>query len=141
LESKTMTTRKAACNCGQLHLTCEGAPARISMCHCLECQRRTGSSLGVQARFPRSQVSRIEGKATQYIRVADSGNPITFYFCPVCGSTVYWELKSQPDLIAVAVGAFADPDFPPPEISVWEKRRHAWAELSDKIPLKRNQAQ
>jgi hypothetical protein len=95
----------------------------------------------VQARFARAQVNKIEGNATQYVRVADSGNPITFHFCPICGSTVYWELASQPDLIAVAVGAFADPDFPPPTISVWEKRRHAWAELSDKIPLKKLPAQ
>ena len=136
-----MTTRHAACNCGQLRLTCEGEPVRISICHCLECQRRTGSSHGVQARFASDQVTKIEGKATQYVRVADSGNPITFHFCPICGSTVYWELASQPDLIAVAVGAFADPDFPPPAISVWEKRRHAWAELSDKIPLKKLPAQ
>ena len=38
-----MTTRHAACSCGQLHLVIEGEPARISMCHCLECQRRTGA--------------------------------------------------------------------------------------------------
>src|SRR5260370_14477634 len=38
-----MTTRRAACCCGQLHLTIEGEPSRISMCHCLECQRRTGA--------------------------------------------------------------------------------------------------
>jgi hypothetical protein len=38
-----MTIRRAACSCGQLHLTIEGEPSRISMCHCLECQRRTGA--------------------------------------------------------------------------------------------------
>ena len=38
-----MTTRRAACSCGQLYLTIEGEPSRISMCHCLECQRRTGA--------------------------------------------------------------------------------------------------
>ena len=37
-----MTTRHAACSCGQLHLTIEGEPSRISMCSCLACQRRTG---------------------------------------------------------------------------------------------------
>ena len=38
-----MTTRHAACSCGQLHLTIEGESARISLCHCLACQRRTGA--------------------------------------------------------------------------------------------------
>ena len=50
-----MTTRRAACSCGQLHLTIEGEPSRISMCHCLECQRRTGAVISNQARFRREQ--------------------------------------------------------------------------------------
>lgn len=118
-------TRRASCTCGQLHLTCEGEPVRVSMCHCLACQRRTGSAFGVQARFPRDR-AKVEGRSTVYIRVGDSGNPITFHFCPVCGSTVYWELKQLPDFIAVALGAFADPNFAPPKISVYEARAHRW---------------
>jgi hypothetical protein len=96
------------------------------MCHCLACQRRTGSAFGVQARFPRDKVS-IAGRATRYVRTADSGNQITFHFCPDCGSTVYYQLDQVPDVIAVAVGAFADPAFPAPRVSVYEARRHAWA--------------
>jgi hypothetical protein len=57
-----MTNRRAACSCGQLHLAIEGEPVRISVCHCFECQRRTGSVLSNQARFPREQVT-IAGKA------------------------------------------------------------------------------
>jgi hypothetical protein len=95
------------------------------MCHCLECQRRTGSVFGVQARFPREQV-RIEGDATEFVRVGDEGNRIVFRFCPACGSTVYWTLDDVPDLVAVTVGSFADPDFPAPRFSVWERRRHPW---------------
>jgi hypothetical protein len=44
-----MTTRRAACSCGQLQLMIEGEPSRISMCHCLECQRRTGAVISNQA--------------------------------------------------------------------------------------------
>lgn len=120
-----MITRRAACSCGQLNLTTEGEPIRISMCHCLACQRRTGSAFGVQARFPRDKVS-IEGRSTQYVRAADSSNTITYHFCPDCGSTVYYWLDQVPDVIAVAVGAFADPAFPAPKVSVYESRRHAW---------------
>jgi len=118
-------TRTASCSCGQLSVNCEGEPVRISMCHCLACQKRTGSVFGVQARFPRSQV-KIEGQATRFARPADSGNIVTYSFCPVCGSRVFWELSGTPDLIAVAVGGFADPSFPPPRHSVYESRRHAW---------------
>lgn len=98
---------------------------RISMCHCLACQKRTGSTFGAQARWPRAAV-KLEGHATDYVRIADSGNTLTFHFCPVCGSTVYYQIDHIPDVIAVAIGAFADPSFPAPRFSVYEARKHAW---------------
>jgi hypothetical protein len=121
-----MTNREAACSCGQLLLICQGDPVRVSMCHCLECQRRTGSTFGVQAWFPREQVRLVKGADKSYPRQADSGRVVTFHFCPECGSTVFWEAEQRPDLIAVAVGMFADPDFEGPSLSVWERRRHPW---------------
>jgi hypothetical protein len=127
-----MTDRTAACSCGQLRVICEGAPARVSLCHCLECQKRTGSLFGVAARFPRERVT-IEGRSTTYRRKSDEGNWAGLHFCPDCGSTVWWELEKQPDVIAVAVGAFADPDFPIPARSVYDERRHRWLELPDRI--------
>ena len=126
-----MPTRRASCSCGQLNVTCEGEPVRVSICHCLECQRRTGSIFGAQARFRRDQVVAIEGRAAEYVRTGDDGNRITFRFCPVCGSTLYWGLSGDPDLFAVAVGAFADPKFPKPTRSVYEFRRHPWAPALD----------
>ena len=103
------------------------------MCHCLACQKRTGSVFAAQARFARSQITLIEGRETQFVRVGDSGSPITFHFCPICGSTVYFEMKGEEppftsDFVAIAVGAFADPNFPPPRASVYEARRHAWTQ-------------
>jgi hypothetical protein len=120
-----MVTRRAECSCGQLRLVAEGEPIRLSMCHCLACQRRTGSAFGIQARFPGDRVH-IEGRSTEYVRIADSGEERAFHFCPECGATVYYRLPSAPDVIAVPVGAFADPAFPPPRISVYESRRHEW---------------
>ena len=73
-------TRHAACSCGQLHLTIEGEPSRISMCHRLECQRRTGAVISNQARFRLEQVS-FAGKTTAWKRTSESGNTMT-YFLP-----------------------------------------------------------
>jgi hypothetical protein len=123
------TTRRASCSCGKLEVTCEGEPVRVSICHCLACQKRTGSAFGAQARFERAQVTRIEGPETSYVRTADSGQTATFHFCPSCGATVYYELAAVPGFIAVAVGAFADPQFPAPRVSVYEARRHPWAAM------------
>jgi hypothetical protein len=123
-----MTARHAACSCEHLRLTAEGEPVRISVCHCLACQRRTGSAFGVQARFPVESV-RIEGRFSEYVRISDEGEGRTFSFCPECGATVFWKTESEPETVAVPVGAFADPGFPEPRVSVWEKRRHPWVDL------------
>jgi len=131
-----MTSRRTACSCGQLHLTIEGDPSRISMCHCLACQRRTGAVLSNQARFQREQVG-IAGKSTSWSRTADSGHALTFHFCPTCGSTVYWENDGFPGTVMVAIGNFGDPHFPPPNIAVWEESRHAWVSLPSDTPPKR----
>ena len=130
-----MSTHEAGCACGQLRLVCEGPPARVAMCHCLDCQRRTGSVFGVQAWFPRERVRQPVGKTTSFVRTADSGRIITFSFCPDCGSTVFWVAEQRPDLVAVAVGAFADPAFVPPRHSVWEGRRHPWAAMPGQVDM------
>ena len=129
-----MPTRTASCSCGQLSIACEGDPVRISICHCLACQKRTGSVFGMQARFRKDRVS-ITGETTRYTRDADSGNTVTYSFCPVCGSRVFWELSGFPDVVAVAVGGFADPHFPPPRHSVFESSRHGWTMQPSTLPM------
>jgi len=128
-----MTNRRASCSCGQLNLTIEGEAARISMCHCLECQRRTGAVISNQARFRREQIT-FAGKSAAWTRTAESGNAITFHFCPTCGSTVYWEGQGFPGYVMVAIGTFADPNFPGPTISGWEVSRHLWLTLPPDTP-------
>src|SRR5262245_51270776 len=131
-----MTNRRASCSCGQLNLTIEGEPARISMCHCLECQRRTGAVISNQASFRREQIT-CAGKSTAWTRTAESGNAITFHFCPTCGSTVYVEGQGFPDHVAVPSANSAAPGFPAPTIAVGEESRHSWLELPPGIPQQR----
>jgi len=121
--------RTASCSCGQLKVTCAGEPVRVSLCHCLACQRRTGSAFALTARWPADQVT-IEGLASAYDRVGDEGSTATFRSCPTCGDTVYFTSDAMPAMVAVPVGAFADPSFPPPTITVYGVRRHPWVTLS-----------
>lgn len=94
-----MPTRVAACVCGQLTASCSGHPDLVSLCHCLACQRRTGSTYGIAAFFPRENVI-VAGNAKAYIRSSDSGYTVSFYFCPHCGSTVYWTPERKPEIVA-----------------------------------------
>jgi hypothetical protein len=103
------------------------------MCHCLACQRRTGTAFAVQARFPADRV-RVNGRFREHVRRSDEGREErTFRFCPGCGSTVFYTTGDAPAVIAVPVGAFADPSFPPPTFAVYGSRRHPWVELPDTV--------
>lgn len=125
-----MPNRLAACSCGQLTAQVSGDPVRISICHCLACQRRTGSVFGQQARFYRRDVV-IAGDSTVYVRVGDEGSRVKFHFCPTCGATVYYEPEGLEEFVAIPVGAFADPSFPAPSVSVYEERKHGWVAVPE----------
>ncbi len=120
-----MTTRTATCRCGALRAICEGEPVRVSVCHCLDCQKRSGSAFAAQARWPDDQVT-VTGDYAVWERVADSGHRATYRFCPTCGSTVAYVIEGWPGVTAIPLGAFADPDFPAPAFSVYEHRKHDW---------------
>jgi hypothetical protein len=147
----------AACLCGSLRARVAGVPARVSVCHCAACQRRTGSAFGAQAKWPSEMVT-LAGPRTTYERTCDSGGTVTSSFCSQCGTTVAWEVSGMPGFTVVALGCFttdsdseawvnegevtrsnADDDttvsatesasscFPEPTFSVYESRALPWA--------------
>jgi hypothetical protein len=126
--------REAACSCGQLRVEAAGDPFAISICHCLACQRRTGSAFGMQAGFNADQV-RVAGHHTDYARTSDEADRKVhvFHFCPDCGSTVFSTEPDEPNVVVVMVGAFADPEFPQPTESSYGSRRHPWVVLPSGI--------
>jgi hypothetical protein len=127
-----MPVRTASCSCGQLSATTSADPVRISVCHCLACQRRTGSVFAAQARFPAHSVT-MRGASTQFVRVGDEGGRAAFNFCPFCGATVYYTIEGNDEHIAIPVGAFAEPAFPGPTVSVYEERMHSWVQMPKDI--------
>lgn len=122
-----MNTRFASCTCGQLQIEVTGEPRVVGVCHCLACQRRTGSVFAALASFnvPYS----VRGVATEYTRIGDQGAQFVFRFCPICGSTLYHTEAGNESSVSVAVGAFGDPDFPPPSMSIYDSRKHPWVQL------------
>src|SRR6187551_1151581 len=129
-----MAMRHAACHCGQLRLEVTGEPMAVSICNCLACQRRTGSAFGMQAGYRRDQVQ-VVGNFTDYSRISDEADrkEHVFHFCPDCGSQVFYTEPTEPDLIVVSIGSFADPSFPPPTESGYDSRRHPWIQLPDTV--------
>jgi hypothetical protein len=122
-----MSSRTASCSCGQLRIEVEGEPRGVGVCHCFACQQRTGSIFAAVASF--TTPFKVFGTATEYVRVGDQGASFRFRFCPKCGSTVFHTEEGQTESVSVAVGAFADPHFPAPRVSIYDSRRHPWVQL------------
>ena len=122
-----MSSRTASCCCGQLRIEVEGEPRGVGVCHCLACQQRTGSVFAALASF--AAPYKVSGKATEYVRTGDQGARFRFRFCPVCGTSLFHTEEGYDGSVSVAVGAFADPEFPAPTASVYDCRRHPWVSL------------
>jgi hypothetical protein len=118
----------AQCACGALTVKLKEPSKLVVACHCLACQRRTGAPFSVGA-FYAAEAVEISGTAKEYIHVGNSGRKVLLFFCPTCGSQVYWKPDALPSLIGVSVGAMADPDFPAPVISIFERSKHHWVRI------------
>ena len=123
----TSQTRTAMCSCGQLCIEVQGDPLGVGVCHCLACQRRTGSAFALLATFAAPYM--VSGAVAEYMRIGDQGAMFRFRFCPVCGTNLFHTEEGRSGSVSVAVGAFADPTFPEPEDSIYECRRHPWVGL------------
>jgi hypothetical protein len=126
-----MTRREARCGCGALTVAAVGEPARNSICHCLDCKRRTGAAFSWNATFAEEQVT-IAGESASYSRTSDEGFWGRHHFCPTCGTHMFYAIERRPGMISIPVGAFADPDFPAPTVEVYGERRCPW--LSELAP-------
>ena len=129
-----MSERRATCPCGALAAVVAGDPVRVSICHCLECKRRTGSAFSYNAHWPEDKVS-VSGDIATWRRTTEAGFFCEYDFCPTCGTTVVYRIQRRPGVISIPAGAFADPDFPEPTVSVYGERRHKWCVLATEGPL------
>ena len=124
---------QASCQCGKLTARIDdGAEAFVVACHCIDCQKRSGSPFGEIAYFPVDAVT-IRGEAREYTRPTDAGNTFTSGFCSTCGSTLYGSASKHPDLTGITVGTISDPALPAPMRSIYEQSRHPWIAMPETI--------
>ena len=123
---------QAKCSCGSLCVTVAAEPYAVVICHCRACQMRTGSVLGVGAYFDRAEVE-IEGDAKHFERAVED-RKFHSYFCPECGTSLYWESDLHPTGIGIALGCFEDPAAFTPSRSVWEVSKTDWLHLDSSVP-------
>jgi hypothetical protein len=120
---------KASCQCGQLKVSVPGPTIAVVACHCIDCQKRSGSPFGEAAYYPNEQIG-IEGQSKQFTRPTDAGGTFDQFFCAHCGTTVFMRGTKNPDVTGIPIGLFDTPHEMQPIRSVWEDRRHRWVEIT-----------
>jgi hypothetical protein len=126
-----MVERKATCVCGQLAVSVEGDPYVVNMCHCKDCQKRSGSAFQIGAFFDDSQLISIQGKSKQYERSGSSGGTVNLHFCPNCGVSVFFRATLRPGALGIHGGCFADPEFPAPNRALWTSNKYHWVTVPE----------
>jgi hypothetical protein len=132
---------EGTCHCGYITVEGEADPERVNICHCTDCQTRTGSAFGVSVQVAGSTF-KMTGQPTTYLKTtADSGKPRLQAFCPKCGSQIYSTTPgdgAQPSY-TVRVGMLKQRDQLTPKRQNWFRSARGWVTDLDAIPKNQKQ--
>lgn len=126
---------RGGCVCGAVRFKATGEPLRVTVCHCLWCQRRTGTAFGTEVVFDEAQI-RFEGEEPRrYRHVSDeSGRWLDMEFCGRCGGNMGFTLEAAPGVRTLPAGTFDDPVWIAPDRvkfrHVYLRTKRPWSELS-----------
>lgn len=118
----------ATCCCESLQIEVDGDPSLQVICHCSNCKKRTGSAFGISAYYKDTRITNTIGASSTYRRASESGEQER-YFCPNCGTTLYWTLSRLPGMTGIAGGCFADNPLPAPTVTISVDEKCPWLEL------------
>jgi hypothetical protein len=135
-----MTRREARCCCGACSIQVSGEPEINGLCHCRDCQRRTGSAFGWSVYFPNAAVAAMLGAFRTYSprgkapgTDTNTGDWQERVFCGTCGTTLAWRSADFEGLIGIAGGCFigAEANLPEPTLTVHNETRCGWLGLPE----------
>lgn len=121
-----MSMISGGCQCGAVRFEVSAPPFVAYTCHCRECQRLSSSAFTTCAQFPAESVNIIQGDTRTRVRDTDSGNRLTGWFCPSCGSTVFLQNSARPRIRTVFTGTLDEPETMPVSAHIWMDRAMPW---------------
>lgn len=119
------------CQCGNVQYLIEGDAYRLNVCHCLDCQRQSGSAFGMSLIIKPDSFRLKSGELSKFMTTAASGREKTCAFCPNCGVRIYNMTNA---LMAIKAGTLDDTSRLKPDAHYWMKRRQSWVSLPNDVP-------
>jgi hypothetical protein len=117
------------CHCGQITYEAEVDPAIVTVCHCTDCQRLTGTALRTNIASLPWTFALKSGTPKIYIKTAESGNRRAHAFCPECGAPIYSAApEPNPSTVGLRVGGIDQrAQFEPPRRPGWCRSALLWS--------------
>ena len=122
-----MKTYAGGCSCGTVRFAVRDY-LYVLVCHCDACKKRTGSAFGISVVVSNLDIVSLTGETRIFTRIAETGRPVDYVFCPVCATTIQWKIKKAPDWTIFAGGAFDDIHAMPAAGAMYSERALSWAQ-------------
>ena len=120
------------CPCEAVRFEVIAMPLLVYACHCMECQRWSGSAFSMSMPVASKSFRVVRGQAQPWRRIGASGVQSTYWFCSDCGGRVYGERDARPDLIAIRAGTLDDTSWLRPIAHVYMRSAQSCVQIPDK---------
>ena len=125
--------REGGCSCEAVRYRLTDEPLFVHCCHCLNCQRQTGSAFVINALIEADRVEVTSGEPVAVDVPRDDGSVQTIYRCPACQVAVYSEY-TRPEIRFVRAGTLDDPASVAPDVHIYTRSKVPWVMLPDGVP-------
>jgi hypothetical protein len=124
--------REGGCACGEVRYRLTSEPLFVHCCHCLNCQRQTGSAFVINLLIEADRVELLAGDP-QPIAVPRGSKKQTIWRCPTCQTAVFSQYTS-PRVRFVRCGTLDDPSSVAPDVHIYVRSKLPWVVLADSVP-------
>lgn len=121
------------CSCGKVHYELTSAPMFTHCCHCLDCQRQTGSAFVLNGMIETDRL-KVRGEVIETSLPTDSGRPHLVYRCPDCLTALWSDYGARGYLRFVRIGTLDDPSLVSPDVHIFTRSKQPWLQLPADVP-------
>src|SRR5438874_13009911 len=125
--------REGGCACGAVRYRLTSEPLFVHCCHCLNCQRQTGSAFVINLLIETDRVELLAGEPQPVDVPRDDGSAQRIFRCPKCQVAVFSEY-GRPEVRFVRGGTLDDPRDVTPDVHIYTKSKVDWLTLADSVP-------
>jgi hypothetical protein len=120
-------TLSGSCLCGAIRYTISAPVSELRACHCTHCQKASGAGGTVNAVVPSAAFRITQGTPKRYDARADSGRTLQRYFCGECGSPLYSQRATTPEIVVVRAGSFDNAEGMKITAHIWTRSARPWS--------------